>query len=107
MTGLDAAFMSSLAANGLSITDPGVAWGDAIGAAIVALRGTDGAAQAQFSYSAPGAGDIGVWVPIGAAAPVCRDGGGLRPGFCGTRRSSSLMPPQRSTAGGMRATTTR
>src|SRR5262245_33263936 len=47
-TGLDAVFRSSLAAHGLSENDPGVAWGDAIGAAIVALRATDGAAQAQF-----------------------------------------------------------
>ena len=77
-----------------------------IGAAIVALRGTDGAAQAQFSYSAPGAGDIGVWVPIGAAAPVL-------PGWGGTtwvlRNTSQFQPdaPPALTAGGMRATTTR
>jgi len=69
-TGLDTQFASSLAAHGLSTTDPGVAWGDAIGAAMVALRAADGAAQAQFPYAAPGAGDKGVWVAIGAAAPV-------------------------------------
>ena len=69
-TGLDAQFASSLAAHGLSPSDPGVAWGDAIGAAVVALRATDGAAQAQFAYSAPGAGNVGVWVAIGTAAPI-------------------------------------
>ncbi len=61
---------ASLAARGLSESSPGFAFGEAVAAVILAVRSTDGAAQAQFPYTAPGAGTPGVWVPVGAAPPV-------------------------------------
>jgi hypothetical protein len=67
---LDAARTASLAAHGLADTDPAVVFGETIAEEIVAARLNDGAAQAQFPYTAPGAGDPGVWVAVGAAAPA-------------------------------------
>ena len=67
---LSAARTASLAAHGLTESDPGVAFGAAIADVILALRSADGSAQAQFPYTAPGAGTPGVWVPVGAAPPV-------------------------------------
>jgi hypothetical protein len=67
---LNAARAASLAAHGLTDADPGLAFGAAVAEVILALRSTDGAAQAQFPYTAPGAGNPGVWVSVGAAAPV-------------------------------------
>ena len=64
---LNQARTNSLAARGLTETSPGVAVGKAIASVILALRSTDGAAQAQFPYTAPGAGDPGVWVAVGSA----------------------------------------
>jgi hypothetical protein len=58
---------TSLAAHGLTDSDPGVAFGEAVAEVILAYRSTDGSAQAQFPYTAPGAGTPGVWVPVGAA----------------------------------------
>lgn len=64
---LDADYASSLSAHGLSESDPGIEYGRSAAAAILAARGGDGAAQAQFPYAAPGAGLPGVWVPISSA----------------------------------------
>ncbi|HEX6624492.1 MAG TPA: vanadium-dependent haloperoxidase [Pyrinomonadaceae bacterium] len=64
---LDDAFAASLAARGLSEFDPGVEYGRSAASAILAARAGDGSAQAQFPYSAPGAGSPGVWVPISSA----------------------------------------
>jgi hypothetical protein len=61
---------ASLAARGLTDTSPGVGFGDAVAAVILAVRSTDGSAQAQFPYTAPNAGSPGVWVAVGTAAPV-------------------------------------
>ncbi len=66
---LSAARAASLAAHGVADTDPGVALGEAIADLILALRSNDGAAQAQFPYTAPNAGSPGVWVPVGSAPP--------------------------------------
>ena len=65
---LNPARAASLAARGLSETDPGVAWGESVAAAILAARSTDGAAQATFPYVAPDSGTPGVWVAIGTTA---------------------------------------
>ena len=65
---LDADFAASLAAHGLSEFDPGVVYGRAAAAAVLAARAGDGSAVAQFPYTAPGAGSPGVWVPLSAAA---------------------------------------
>lgn len=64
---LNDARTASLASHGLTPSDPGVAFGAAVADAILAIRSIDGAAQAQFPYTAPGAGDPGVWVPVGPA----------------------------------------
>lgn len=63
-TTLDPMFLSSLAANGLTVDDPGVAYGQSAAAAIVADRSSDGSAAAQFPYTAPGSGLPGVWVRL-------------------------------------------
>src|SRR5688572_31256518 len=52
----DDEFADSLAVRGLEVTDPGVAFGQAVAAAVLDLRSSDGAASAQFAYTAPGAG---------------------------------------------------
>jgi hypothetical protein len=67
---LGAARAASLAAHGLTESDPGVAFGEAVAEVILAFRSIDGAAQAQFPYTAPGAGNPGVWVPVGTAPAV-------------------------------------
>lgn len=87
---LDTAYTDSLIAHGLSPLDPGIAYGEARAAAVLAARANDGAAQAQFPYDAPGAGQPGVWERInnapallpgwGAVAPwVLRSGSQFRP----------------------------
>ena len=64
---LDDAFAASLAAHGLSEFDPGVEYGRAAAVAVLAARANDNSATAQFPYTAPGAGDPGVWVPVSTA----------------------------------------
>ena len=44
-----------------------------------AVRATDGAAQAQFPYTAPDAGSPGVWVAVGTAPPVTPGWGRCQP----------------------------
>ena len=65
---LDALYSTSLSGRGLSADDPGVGYGRLAAAAILAARADDGSAQAQYLYTAPGAGTPGVWVPISGAA---------------------------------------
>jgi PAP2 superfamily len=67
---LNVARATSLAAHGFTETDPGIAFGEAVTAVILAIRSNDGSAQAQFPYRAPGAGNPGVWVAVGPAAPL-------------------------------------
>lgn len=64
---LGAARAASLASRGLAESDPGITLGEAVAAQILASRSSDGSAQAQFPYTAPGAGEPGVWVAVGAA----------------------------------------
>ena len=61
---LDAMFTASLDANDIELSDPGIEYGRAAAAAILAERSGDGASAAQFVYSAPGAGLPGIWVPL-------------------------------------------
>lgn len=86
----DAAKTATLGLYGLSDLDPGIAFGEAAAQDIVTLRSTDGFAQAQFPYTAPGAGSPGVWVPVGPAPAqlpglgavtpwVLKDGSPFRP----------------------------
>jgi len=88
---LDSTLSSSLATHGLSASDPGVTFGQSVAVDILELRDHDGSAQAQFDYTAPGAGAPGVWVRLssapaslpgwGSVAPwVLRSGSQFRPG---------------------------
>jgi hypothetical protein len=75
---LDAQYVSSLAARGLSTSDPGIEVGEKVAAQVLALRAMDGSATAQFPYTAPGSGNAGVWVPTPPAfAPALLPGWGL------------------------------
>jgi hypothetical protein len=65
---LSTAYATSLSAHGLSLADPGLAFGQSVAERILALRRDDGSAVAAFQYLPPNAGAIGVWVPISAAA---------------------------------------
>jgi hypothetical protein len=76
---LNTARTASLASHGLSDTDPGIAFGQAVAAAILAIRANDGAAQAQFAYTAPGAGSPGVWVPLSATPALLPGWGNVAP----------------------------
>jgi len=74
---LDAQYGNSLAARGLTVSDPGVEVGEKVAAQVLALRAMDGSATAQFPYTAPGAGSAGVWVPTPPAfAPASLPGWG-------------------------------
>ena len=59
---LDAALAVSLAKYGISVSDPAFWFGESVAEQIVGIRSDDGAAYAQFAYTAPGAGSPGVWV---------------------------------------------
>jgi hypothetical protein len=67
----DSVLEPSLAACGLTLTNPGVSVGRAAAAAVLASRPVDEVKNAAFdAYVAPGAGSPGVWVKVGAAPPV-------------------------------------
>jgi hypothetical protein len=87
---LNAARAASLASRGLTDADAGVSFGQAVAAQILALRAVDGAAQAQFPYTAPGAGSPGVWVPLSAAPAVLPGWGNVTPWAI---RSASQFEP--------------
>jgi VCPO second helical-bundle domain len=68
----------SLAKFGVSASDSGFVFGEAVADEIVAMRAADGAALAQYPYTPPGAGAPGVWVPTPPAfAAASLPGGGL------------------------------
>ena len=76
---LDALFLQSLAAHGLSVDDPGVEYGRSAAAAIMAVRANDGAVVAQFNYRARRAGLPGVWVPLTSAPALLPGWGNVTP----------------------------
>jgi hypothetical protein len=76
---LNAVRAASLAARGLSTSDPGVAFGESIAAEIVALRANDGSAQAQFTYSPPTSGMAGGWTLVGSAPALLPGWGSVMP----------------------------
>lgn len=78
-TMLDERYANSLTAHGLSPSDPGIAFGSAAAAAILALRANDHSAQAQFEYNAPGAGEPGVWVRLNNAPALLPGWGNVTP----------------------------
>ena len=63
----------------MSESDPGVAFGKSVAAAIVALRATDNASAAQFDYTVPGAGAAGVWERLGNAPALLPGWGSVTP----------------------------
>ena len=83
-------FSNSILNRGLSLSDPGVEYGHAAAAAILALRANDGSSTAQFNYDAPNAGQPGVWVRL-AGAPAQLPGWGRVTPF--VLRSGSQFRP--------------
>jgi hypothetical protein len=87
----DVRYANSLAAHGLSPDDPGIAFGNAAAAAILALRANDHSSQAQFDYNAPGAGEPGVWVRLNNAPALLPGWGDVTPFVL---RSGSQFRPE-------------
>jgi hypothetical protein len=90
---LDTLYLASLAAHGLSTGDPGIEYGRNAAAAILALRANDNAAQAQFNYTAPGAGQPGVWVPLTSQPALLAGWGDVSPFVLHNVSQFSLPPP--------------
>ena len=88
---LDERYANSLAAHGLSPTDPGIAFGNSAAAAILALRANDHSSQAQFDYNAPGAGEPGVWTRLNNAPALLPGWGDVTPFVL---RSGSQFRPE-------------
>jgi len=76
---LDSLLMTSLAAHGLSVNDPGVGYGISAATRILTARANDGSAQAQYNYTAPGAGLPGIWVPLTSLPALLPGWGDLTP----------------------------
>ena len=76
---LNDARAASLAAHGLSPSSPGIRLGETIAMGILQRRSTDGSAQAQFPYTAPGAGTPGVWVALGTQQALLPGWGKVTP----------------------------
>lgn len=90
-TMLDAMFLNSLAAHGLSPTDPGIDFGRSAAATILAARANDHSAQAQFDYIVPGAGQPGVWTRLNNAPAQLPGWGSVTPFVL---RSGSQFRPE-------------
>jgi hypothetical protein len=90
---LDTLYLASLAAHGLSAADPGIEYGRNAAAAILALRANDNSAQAQFNYTAPGAGMPGVWVPLTSAPALLPGWGDVTPFVLQSVSQFRLPPP--------------
>ena len=88
---LDERYANSLAAHGLSPADPGISFGSAAAAAILAARADDHSAEAQFDYTAPGAGEPGVWVRLTATPALLAGWGDVTPFVL---RSGSQFRPE-------------
>jgi hypothetical protein len=88
---LDERFATSLAAHGLSLTDPGVSFGSSAAAAILAVRANDHSSEAQFDYTAPGAGEPGVWVRLTSTPALLPGWGDVTPFVL---RSASQFRPE-------------
>ena len=86
---LDAKFLASLAAQGLTADDPGVEYGRNAASQLMFLRSTDGAAGAQFPYDAPGAGLPGIFTH---ASPALLPGWGVVEPF--VLKSGSQFRPE-------------
>jgi hypothetical protein len=87
---LDTQYLASLADHRVSKGDPGIIFGRDAAAAILAHRANDGSASAQFDYTAPGAGNPGVWVPLTTAPALLPGWGDVTPFVL--RRASQFRP---------------
>ena len=90
---LDTLYLASLAAHGLSASDPGIEYGRSAAAAILALRANDNSAQAQYNYTAPGAGNPGVWVPLTSLPALLPGWGQVTPFVLHNVSQFSIPPP--------------
>ena len=88
---LEGLYANSIAVHGLSPLDPGIAFGNSAAAAILALRVNDHSADAQFDYTAPGAGTPGVWVRLTSAPALLPGWGDVTPFVL---RSGSQFRPE-------------
>jgi hypothetical protein len=90
-TFLASSFAQSLAAYGLSPTDPGVTFGEAVADGILARRQNDGASEAAFAFTPPDAGAVGVWVPLPGQTSLVPGWGNVVPFVL--RKASQFRPP--------------
>lgn len=90
---LEIFYANSLAAHDQLATDPGIEYGRSAAAAILALRANDNSAQAQFNYSAPGAGSAGVWVPLTSVPALLPGWGDVTPFVIRSATQFSPEPP--------------
>jgi hypothetical protein len=91
--GLATRYAQSLAAHGLSSTDPGVIFGRSIADRILELRENDGAAAAIYAFVPPDAGDIGVWAPLGTQTSLLPGWGSVTPFVLRSVAQFSPPPP--------------
>ena len=87
---LNTLYTASLAAHGLSDADPGIEYGTSAAVAILALRATDHASEAQFDYIVPDGGSPGVWERLNNAPALLPGWGNVTPFVL---RSSSQFRP--------------
>lgn len=90
---LEQLFMASLASRGISPANPGVAYGQAVAASILALRANDGAAGAQFAYNAPNVGVPGVWQRLNNAPALLPGWGSVKTWVILDGSQFALPPP--------------
>jgi hypothetical protein len=76
---LDADYVDSLSDYAIDSTDPGLTFGRNVALAVLASRAGDGASAAQFVYTPPGAGQPGVWVPLGTQVALLAGWGAVTP----------------------------
>ena len=90
---LDSLYFTSLANHEQSASDPGIEYGRSAAAAILTARANDNSAQAQFNYTAPGAGAPGVWVPLTALPALLPGWGEVTPFVLHNISQFGIPPP--------------
>jgi hypothetical protein len=87
---LKVARAASLTAHNVTESNPGIRFGEAVADAVLKRRLNDGSTQAQFPYTAPGAGKPGVWEPVGTAQALLPGWGSVTPWVI--RKASHFRP---------------
>ena len=77
--GLATRFAASLAAHGLTATDPGVMYGRSVADRLLELRQNDGASVAAYAFVPEEAGELGVWAPLGTQTSLLPGWGSVTP----------------------------